>query len=110
MLIREENLKNTPPEKTVAGPEISEERRKTYLSRREKDLEDLYAALKKKDYSSIGHLAHKMKGSARLFGFVHFEAWADSLETLADEGDHGRIESAILRFDELLKEEVSKLA
>lgn len=111
MLIKDERPRDdNNRENPVAGPEISDERRKVYLSRREKDLEDLYAALALNDYSSIGHLAHKMKGSARLFGFAHFEAWAESLETLAEEGNHERVQAAITRFDALLKEEVAKLA
>ncbi|RYZ80530.1 MAG: Hpt domain-containing protein [Proteobacteria bacterium] len=52
-----------------AAPTISPERRAVYLGRRAQDLALLNAAIQEKDFGTIGSIAHKIKGSARLFGF-----------------------------------------
>lgn len=62
---------------------LSPERKRFYLIRREDDSQDLKTALLENNYLRICDIGHRIKGSARLFGFLELEVLAKQLELAA---------------------------
>lgn len=60
--------------------EIPEELAQNYLRRRMEDLNHLERALMAGDYKSCEEIGHRLKGSARTYGFDELEHLASSLE------------------------------
>ena len=62
------------------SPDISSERRATYLARRRAELETCRAALKSGQINIIREIAHKLKGNCDTFGFPEWTDIAVKLE------------------------------
>jgi HPt (histidine-containing phosphotransfer) domain-containing protein len=78
---------------------MTPERKERYLSRRQEDLTACWAALRESDFKALQDVAHKVKGTARSFGFNDLEAIAVKLEEQAIEKNEKEIADLLQKFD-----------
>ncbi len=83
---------------------ISPERRATYLTRRKEDLKALKIAFEKSDTETIRSIAHRIKGSARLFGFESLELLMLRTEQICATEATPNIQGEIDEFESVLIE------
>jgi len=74
---------------------ISAEAIQKYLNRRKEDLDKLKVALDEKNFTSIGEVAHQIKGNAATFGFEELGSRAQILEA-----------NALSKKEDLLKDDI----
>lgn len=67
--------------------EIPEEIRARYISRRQKDIESLRAALNSRSLEEFKRVGHQLKGNAASFGYNDLEKVAIQLEAAGDSND-----------------------
>lgn len=97
------NLSTLPDDKDLSD---SSEKRMVqkllpaYFNTRVKDLEELKAALKNNDFTSIKKLGHRIKGSAKSYGFPHVGELAHNLEEFAIKEDKGRCEQVLDQIEQ----------
>lgn len=78
--------------------DIPEELAMNYLRRRLMDLESLEQALLQHNYKSCEEIGHRLKGSARTFGFQDLEQIARVLESNASKEDDASLLEDVMRF------------
>lgn len=93
-----------PSTKSSPYPSITPDQRRTYLSRRDADLDVCKRAASASNFKEIREVGHKVKGNARVFGYPELEAIARSLEEAANLGDAERVATAIQEFEAALKQ------
>lgn len=77
---------------------LSPERKRTYLFRRQEDATNLLSALNTRDFPRIREIVHKVKGSARLFEYVELETRAKQIEDEAVDMNFPALERDIPEF------------
>ena len=80
-----------------------------FFKDRGKEAEQLIAALKEKDYQGIHDIGHRIKGSARSFGYTKYETLGAALQKAAKDQDNEAIEAGIDALLNFLIEDNSKL-
>lgn len=83
--------------------EISPELKTKYLSRREQDLKDCFAALDSKEVALLERVGHQIKGNALTFGFGELATIGEEMETAARALDWNGLKAATLKFENFLK-------
>lgn len=83
-------------------PEIPASAIATYVKRRADDHASCRDALARGDLGTIERLAHRMKGNGATFGFGELSELGARLEEAAAQGDRGKCEAELKRWEEWL--------
>lgn len=73
-----------------------------YLANRRLDMQRMREAVTLQDFSLIGHIGHKMKGTGQGYGFVVLTELGISLEIAAEERDIDSVRHILVTMEDYL--------
>ncbi len=97
----------TPEQEVAVDPEISARARPIFLQRLPLMEQALRQALATKEWSSVRHTTHDLKGSAALFGFATLAQQAGEICDAIESGEGASTESRVERLIESIEAAVS---
>ena len=82
---------------------IPSDLKKKYIERRKADLADCESLFKKKDFSSIEKIGHKMKGNGGTFGYPEITKIGEKIEKSSIKKDEKLIQEALSELTSWVK-------
>ena len=76
------------------------EMRQSYIDRRKKDLEELKAAIDKKDLSVALRVGHQLKGNGITYGFPMLSELGAKMESFAKQNDLSEVQKIVQRLED----------
>src|SRR4051812_25790282 len=95
--------------KTELGIIVSDEAKKKYLTRCQKDLLSCQKALNNKDLKVVERLGHQLSGSASTFGFNELSKIGEDIESQAEVGNMPQVSSSLKKLATTVNSLINKI-